>query len=371
MRRMQLFAKRKLRPFLCLIIPLVGIGNSFSQIEIMNHFEYEKDNEVGFKEISLIDYSRKYGAGFRVIQMAIWYPTDESRTKMDYYDYLHLHEVFVGKGKSLDSLIEKEVNRLSAEWSGVELNEFKNLKTIAQRSAKPKNGSFPVLLFAPGGNSSAFVNSVLCEYLASHGFIVIAFPSIGDTPGERWPFDQTGLELHSNDMNLIIKSLPVEIPQADLNRVGLLAWSVGGVSQVYYYVKYNNIDMLISIDSGIGRKYGVEMIKESGFNDLASFTVPFLHFTGEAEERFEVERSTVFFDSITSKSKKWIAIKPFAHQHFTSSNGFIPALIANNEVHEDFVKSYIHMSKLILLFAEIHLKGNIESEKKWKEIEGF
>lgn len=50
----------------------------------------------------------------------------------------------------------------------------KELKTNAIKDAKAVEGSFPVVVYAPSIEAPSFENSVLCEFLASHGYIVIA-----------------------------------------------------------------------------------------------------------------------------------------------------------------------------------------------------
>lgn len=43
-------------------------------------------------------------------------------------------------------------------------------------------GRFPVVIYAPSGSSVSWENADLCEYLASHGYVVLASPSMGAHP---------------------------------------------------------------------------------------------------------------------------------------------------------------------------------------------
>ena len=120
-------------------------------------------------------------------------------------------------------------------------------------------------------------------------------------------------------------------------------------------MKNPGISVLISLDSGLGREYGVEMIKESKYFDYEKVIIPYLHVTGQAKEQYNVERSTEFYDSISSSSKYSLLIKPFAHHHFASEIGFIPQLLSDREDRE-ITKTYRALCDLTLAFCNAFLK---------------
>ena len=74
----------------------------------------------------------------------------------------------------------------------------------ARRDAEPVPGKFPVLVYAPGMGYPAFDNSVLFEYLASHGYVVIAAPSTGPGAG-RIAYDAFGLEAQTRDLDMAMR----------------------------------------------------------------------------------------------------------------------------------------------------------------------
>lgn len=49
----------------------------------------------------------------------------------------------------------------------------------AVRDAKPVEQRYPVVIYAPSDSSIAGENADLCEYLASHGYVVLASRSMG------------------------------------------------------------------------------------------------------------------------------------------------------------------------------------------------
>ena len=62
------------------------------------------------------------------------------------------------------------------ELTGAEqrlLEELWNAATSAHRNAPPVERRFPLVIYHSGGGSSFEDNAVLCEFLASHGFVVL------------------------------------------------------------------------------------------------------------------------------------------------------------------------------------------------------
>ncbi len=349
-----------------------------AQIEIMKNFKLG-EYSVGFRNDRITDYSRSYEDTYRSIQLFIWYPTKEkSQKKLQYEQYFGINDP---KGKLLksdpseertDTLIRQEVKNLTEiNKLPVKQSKYKMLKTIAQLDASVINGDFPLLLFAPGGNTSNQLHSVICEYLASHGYIVASFPSLGNVDSLGWPFNLIGLNLHIDDMALVTNHLKRTMSQVNIDKTGLLAWSVGGVSQGIYCMKNLNIDLLISLDSGLGRVYGVEMLKESPYFDYSKFNIPYLHMTGNQPEMYKVDRSSEFLDSISSVNKHSLVIEHFAHQHFASQLGIIPALASEPE-NRVIVDSYVSMCRLALIFSNIYLKEETSAKPEWvKMIEEY
>lgn len=345
-----------------------------AQIDIMKNFE-PGEYGVGFRSESITDYARSYEDTYRSVQLFIWYPTKErSQKRLQYKQYFGINDL---KGKQLksnlsneriDALIQQEVKKLNeTNKLSVKQSKYKMLRTIAQPEARVFEGNFPLLLFAPGGNTSNQLHSVICEYLASHGYIVASFASLGNEDSSRWPFNQIGLNIHIDDMALIINHLKRTMSQVNIDKTGLIAWSVGGVSQGIYGMKNSNVDLLISLDSGLGRVYGVDMLKASPYFDYSKFNIPYLHITGNQPEMYKVDRSSEFYDSIPSVNKYSLVIAPFAHQHFAAQLGIIPA-IASEPEDRTIIDAYVSMCRLALVFSNMFLKEESSAKQEWVKI---
>ena len=69
------------------------------------------------------------------------------------------------------------MNPVFAGIQSAQINDLLQLKTAAIKDARPQEGRFPPIVFGQGYFfESPMTHSVLCEYLASHGYVVAAVP---------------------------------------------------------------------------------------------------------------------------------------------------------------------------------------------------
>jgi len=151
---------------------------------------------VGFKVVNQYDYSRTYqsridalgnertGPRGRPVQTSIWYPavSKEKRQPMLFEEYVYLfadEEMFVEPSEKSKAEAIGILKRRFPQMSESALNNELKVKTNAFKNAEPATGSFPVIIYAPSLSAPSFENSGLCEYLASHGYIVVASPDMG------------------------------------------------------------------------------------------------------------------------------------------------------------------------------------------------
>jgi dienelactone hydrolase len=78
------------------------------------------------------------------------------------------------------------------------------------QDAKPATGHYPVLIYAPSDSSVSWENADLCEYLASHGYVILASPSMGTSTRDMTD-DLDGINAQARDISFLItyaKTLP-------------------------------------------------------------------------------------------------------------------------------------------------------------------
>jgi hypothetical protein len=243
---------------------------------------------VGYRSLYRLDHTRRYDPEFatdptkppahkpRPIYIAIWYPAQKTDAKtMEYRQYLD--------ASSDDPLIAPFAKRLSRHWVAVVSEEtvgkepayrtpaetaaFERLmatKTFAVKDAPPAEGRFPVVLHHPGLNGVADDSSVLCEMLASHGYVVLcsAYPN--------WYAEGIGIssDLHTSfrDLEFLLRYAR-ELPFADTDRLGAMGHSWGAIAVLHWAALPDSaLRAFVTLDSG----FEYAAIEDSGIEMLIS-----------------------------------------------------------------------------------------------------
>lgn len=101
----------------------------------------------------------------RTLVTEIWYPATEDS---DEYPLNKFSDFWGGPaGIAAGTLV---IGRFGGQFGELE-NTFKN---VAHRDAKAQEGSFPLLVFSHGNGGLRHQNTYQAEYLASHGYVVVA-----------------------------------------------------------------------------------------------------------------------------------------------------------------------------------------------------
>ena len=240
---------------------------------------------VGFETMPIRDYSRPFRSEgddrTRVVTLAIWYPAAGSEgVPMRFGRYVGS----TGE-EELATRLRASGNRLSDD----ELASILDTETAALEGASRAEGTFPLLLFGTGLTAPVYLNTVMCEYLASHGYVVVAVPSLPYREDVSPDFDALTIESHVRDLELVIHEMR-DYPGADIERLGLVAWGSGGVAQVLLQMKNPDVAAVASLDAASGYAYGRELLGESMYFDPMRATAPFFSrdgFTRADESRGE------------------------------------------------------------------------------------
>ena len=301
---------------------------------------------VGFKVKLQYDYSRtfqpkydfegkpKTGPRARPIQTSIWYPAQKKSgdAHLFYRDYVHLlaNELNFdppseqAKQQSVQQYIQQRTNIFRATEQGVK--SLLTMETAAISNADPASGKFPLLIYAPGSSGSGFDNSVFCEYMASHGYIVAAMPSMG--PYSRAAtIDLTGFYAYMQDIEFVIGSLH-DYPGVDPDKLGLIGFSMGGSAATLVQMRNTDIDAVVYLDTGIVFKIVDSWFKPSNYYDLNNLRAAQLYLTRNDAEGINVN----FLDQIHyADSYSVMFDQGHKHQDFIAEGmfaGVIPNYLA-------------------------------------------
>jgi dienelactone hydrolase len=293
---------------------------------------------VGFRLVEQYDYSRGYrgdtdlitgkpihGEMARPIQTLIWYPArrgpDRSMTVEDYVKVGATADSFEHSRAERSALeadfVRAQVAQLPSDRARAELAA----PMLAVRDAAAEDGRFPVVIYAPSFSADAFENADLCEYLASHGYLVIASPSFGQASRDMTD-DLEGVEAQVSDIEFLI-GYARGLPQADPSRLAVAGYSWGGLANVMAAAKDSRIRALVDLDGSV--RYWPDLIQQSLFLIPERVTAPMLYIASTPKEIEDLRPDWTGDRSFLNKMKYAdlyrVTLHPYVHSNFSVMYG--------------------------------------------------
>ena len=358
--------KRFLFIFLLLVSQINIAQVSFDEFQL-TYGSYD----VGFKHIQMEDPLREYDYPmeqnnknvFRPISVSFWYPAETKKgdQQMKILDYLR---VFT---------IEKEWKYLPDEellsWYQYQ-NTLKNRKSIQgsskafQKSTIAK-GKFPLIIYAPSYEASSVENFAWAEFLASHGYVVVSCPSLG--PKNQWIGKDLmgGLKSQTRDLEFLLNKFS-KFPQVDSDKIATAGFSFGGLSNVLFQMRNQQIKAILSLDGTI--RYNYKLLKETSDFAIEKVDVPFLHMAQKAipeeimkKDKMDPKLNTDFdfYDDLKFSSAYKLRFHDLTHLNFSS----LDVMLKNRDLKQDksdekILASYRLVLEYSLQFFNAYLKEN-------------
>jgi dienelactone hydrolase len=244
---------------------------------------------VGLEIVEQYDLSRVFGYRTddlgqpldtprpRPLQTLIWYPAQSAGSKrMTVGDYLALWatETTFGSPK-LPVRAQKWLAGIG-RMAAAELRATREAVMVAQR--------FPVVIYAPSLSSTAWENADLCEYLASHGYLVLSSPCMGERsrPMTR---NVVGIEAQARDISFLV-GYASSLENADPTQIAVMGFSWGGQSNVVAAARDPRIGALIALDGSL--RFSPGLVAQIEGVHPERMTIPLLsivqgHWTPEAQ----------------------------------------------------------------------------------------
>ena len=219
---------------------------------------------VGFKAVQTIDYSRasllsgpKQAAG-RAMQLYIWYPAEKANTNQVLYrDYLASR---FGPTQAIRAGFFQSVAELGGDTTLFQsvFPKMTQSKTKAYREAKIAPGQFPLVIFP----DQVHLQHLLCEYLASWGFIV-ASPVIKGPFAEPMQYDPAGVETGVADLQFALGYLRKNFPvQPSFATMGL---GFNATLALAFQMRNPDVKALVSLEGGITTPFEEALIQRSPY----------------------------------------------------------------------------------------------------------
>lgn len=314
---------------------------------------------VGYRAIRLIDPSRTYTVkdGIRIprpMQIYVWYPaakTEKSRISFgDYFTDIGFDQAGYKDPEVLKNYILTEFKNgplfpsYNQSLTPEQYNKITGTLTASVRDAAPMAGKFPLVIHFPG-----LVNqSVLLEFLASHGYVVASVPLIGTSPASygRGDLHKAASLAQIEDLQFAFRELSKEkfVDKTKAAMIGMFAQR-GLVWQMK--------DQLFSSIACLDCDLEPDGLKLSPYYDPKKITIPFLQFINTENSKFPS-----ITDSLVYMKLYKVDFKSFPHADFYPFKR-----IAKPENSSDD-KNYEYISLITLKFLNATMRNDKQSEKE-------
>jgi dienelactone hydrolase len=234
---------------------------------------------VGLKVVDQYDESRTWfpltdelgkprtGDRARPLQTLIWYPAEKNNAKpMTVGDYANLMMTETSFGNP-------DPGTGDGWRAAMKPTLEEAMRAIRDAPAAP--GRFPVVIYAPSFGAMSWENADLCEFLASHGYLVIGSTALG-ADGREMTNDLPGIDAQARDISFLI-GFAQTLPNADASEVAVGGFSWGGIANLFAAAHDNRIDALFCLDGSL--RYYPGLVKDAGDVHPDQMAIPLLFFT--------------------------------------------------------------------------------------------
>jgi len=287
-----------LASILAFVPSLAASAATTQKVALFQFLEKPGPYSVGLKVVEQYDYSRTYGYSTdemgkpyqgeraRPVQTLIWYPAQSSKAKpMTVRDYGQLMATETSFGKPKMSISANDWIRGMTPALAMPL--------WAVRDAPLMSGRFPVVIYAPSFSERAWENADLCEFLASHGYVVLAGPNMGVTTRDM-TVDLAGIRAQARDISFLI-GYAQTLPDTDMSAVAVAGFSWGGISNLFAAAHDHRIDALVALDGSM--RYFPGLVKKAGDVHPEQMTIPLLFF---AQGEITLEDQARYLTEVTN-----------------------------------------------------------------------
>lgn len=367
-----------------LVIGFFLFTSLFAQDIILKKNVDEKQT-VGFKRYFVFDSTRtyllKYNPPFdydttkyyRPMLVNIWYPSEKGKGKtFQYKDYLN----FSSTNESFKIFTERLAH---FNIQTIKNNAFRNtllndtiiennfldsllsIDTHVYQNAVPLNSKHPLIVYNQSLGGTIEENSVLFQYLASNGYVVIncAYQSeAGKIMHPDWDLLRSEM-----DVDFLIRFTDT-LDYVDNTNLHFIGYSFGAQSNFNILTKNHNVRSAISFDSRF--EYFLDY-NPDGYNELPQYllkntkkiTAPLLLFTNQ-------DAVYLIIDSLKYTDRDYVFVKDYEHSDFNSATELRNLLLSRNNYNNDLAvkwKSYLNINKMVLDFINFHSSASTNFNK--------
>lgn len=164
---------------------------------VMTHALNSQQYTLGLKNFTYIDDSRIWNNCPRVLEVTVWYPTNDASPAEHIY------------------------------------NETWKIKDVIKNATFPTNTKLPLIIFSHGFSGNQWQNSWFAENLAQNGYMVASVRHYGNSVPNMIPEICVRPWNRPQDMSFILDKILSNfeyVQHVDINRIGAAGFSQGGIA---------------------------------------------------------------------------------------------------------------------------------------------
>jgi len=321
---------------------------------------------VGFESYKAKDDSRPYLLGedtiSRPLLIHFWYPSKEKIEghTLAFKHYIDLITQRENYGRLTSEIDENSFNYVYAysehAKNNLGLDTSIHTQEILDSPVYAKSGipiqkigaGFPLLIYAPSNSKSAVQNHMICEYLASHGFMILSVASAGPASIHRANMGESTMA-QVIDMEYILKYCEDSL-SITYTTLGLFGFSSGGLANTIFQMRNESVGAVFSMDGG--QEYGAYpgLYKMADFN-LEKTNVPYW----SAVNNYDNFSIYPLYNSVLTSEKHMFQMPHLDHNGFISHWRFFE-YCSSCSTKSQLGISYDYMSQCALGFFSKYLK---------------
>ncbi|MCL6266892.1 acyl-CoA thioester hydrolase/BAAT C-terminal domain-containing protein [Flagellimonas myxillae] len=319
-------------------------------------------NDVSRPRVPFSDWSGKLypsqdAAPGRKLPLHIWYPSDEKAPLLPFSHFVDLITPHTESAMGMDSdSLSREIYKYQADelkgekgMTDSDLDTLLQLTTFSALETKSAPGIFP-LIIVPNGSSPAN-QSVLCEYLASHGYIVAGVSLKGEF-AHVVDASARGLESSVDDLQFALGEL-LQLPNVNTKQIALVGNAIESSFCAALASRNKKIKALVSLEGGFLSEYEQRILNETVFYEPQSVSLPILaiyapHPNISPNNIYSLDFSNRYFARLPEMSE-------FHFLNYGLFDAYVPNIIG--EPRGDLEAGFTAGAELILAFLDTKLKN--------------